>query len=246
MPRTPRRGWRWDFQGDYATARKYLARAVQAAPSEAGKLRALRDLAVSYGFQGDCRGASPFAQQAYDLALKTKDFYLAGEVADEAGRLCIDAGDLDGAEKWYRTGYDTGLREPGIKPDRRNLWQFRWEHAQARLAARRGDMAAAQKHVDAARAALAKGDNPQQERFLPYLLGYVAFYGGDYKTALAQFLKADVNDAFIQAMTAQTYEKLGDKEAALDLYRRIARNIAHNPPGAYAAPLARRKLGVKP
>jgi hypothetical protein len=47
-----------------------------------------------------------------------------------------------------------GLKEPDIKPARQDLWNFRWEHAQARIAARRGDQAEAQKHVAAAKAIL--------------------------------------------------------------------------------------------
>ena len=34
----------------------------------------------------------------------------------------------------------------------------------------------------------------------PYLKGYVAFYAGDYKTALAELSKANPNDPFIQCM----------------------------------------------
>ncbi len=231
-----------DLKGDYAEARKYFAKAIAAAqPAE--KIRALRDMAISYGFEGNCKSASTYARQAYDLELAAKDFYNAGEVADEVGRICIDAGDLDAAYDWYRIGHDAGLREPDIKPDRKDLWEFRWEHAQARVAARRGDQAGAKNHVEAAKVILAKGDNPQQEQFLPYLAGYVAFYGGDYKAALQQFQQANQNDAFILCMIAQTWEKLGRGSDAMDYYRRAFAFTTHNPTVAYARPLARKKVG---
>jgi tetratricopeptide (TPR) repeat protein len=232
-----------DLKGDGAEAQQYFAKAIDTAPSPSDKIRALRDMALSYGFEGNCKGAVPYDRQAYDLELAAKDFYNAGEVADELARICIDTGDLETAATWYRTGYDAGLKEPDIKPDRKDLWEFRWEHAQARLAARRGDKAEAQKHAAAAGVILAKGDNPQQEAFLPYLLGYVAFYGGDYKTALEQFQKASQDDAFIAAMIAQTYEKLGDRNDAMNWYRKALGFNTHNPPVAYARPLARKKLG---
>lgn len=231
-----------DLKGDYAAARRYFAQAIQAAPSEADKIRALRDMAMSYGFEGGCKGGVKYDQQAYDMEIAAKDFYNAGEVADELARLCLDAGDLDTASQWYKTGHDTGLREPGIKPERVNLWEFRWEHAQARLAARRGDKAGAEKRVAAARAILAKGDNPQQQQFLPYLTGYVAFYSGDYKTAIAEFQKGNLNDAFIVCMIAQAYEKLGGTDKAMDHYQAALAFTSHNPPVAYARPLARKKL----
>jgi tetratricopeptide (TPR) repeat protein len=231
-----------DLKGDYAAARQYFAKAIQAAPSNANKIRALRDMAISYGFEGACQEAVKYDRQAYDMEIAAKDFYNAGEVADELARLCIDAGDLDTASQWYKTGHDAGLREPGIEADRVNLWEFRWEHAQARLAARRGDQAGAEKHVAAARAVLAKGDNPQQQQFLPYLTGYVAFYAGDYKTAVAEFQKGNLNDAFVVSMIAQAYEKLGDRDKAMDRYQAALGFISHNPPVAYARPLARKKL----
>ncbi|MBZ5585032.1 MAG: tetratricopeptide repeat protein [Acidobacteriia bacterium] len=232
-----------DLTGEYAEARKHFAKAIQAAPSPANKIRALRDMALSYAFEGNCKAAVPHDQQAYDLELAAKDFYNAGEVADELARICIDSGDLDAAAKWYRAGYEAGLREPDIQPARKHLWEFRWEHAQARIAARRGDKAEAEKRVAAAKAALAHGDNGQQQQFLPYLLGYVAFYAGDYKTALDGFQDANQNDPFILAMMAQADEKLGKKGEAADLYRRILTFSAHNPPVAYARPLAKKKLG---
>jgi tetratricopeptide (TPR) repeat protein len=231
-----------DLKGDYAAARQYFAKAIEVARPEANKIRALRDMAVSYGFEGACKGAVTYDRQAYDMEIAAKDFYNAGEVADELARLCIDAGDLDTAAEWYKTGHDAGLREPGIKPERVNLWEFRWEHAQARLAARRGDQAGAEKHAAAVRAILEKGDNPQQQQFLPYLTGYVAFYSGNYETAVAGFQKANLNDAFILCMMAQAYEKLGAKAKALDCYRVALGFTSHNPPVAYARPLAKKKL----
>jgi len=231
-----------DLAGSYADARKYFARATEIA-SGGDKIRAVRDMALSYGFEGNCQGAVPYDKQAYELELRALDFYNAGEVADELARICIDSGDLTTAAQWYKTGYEAGLREPDIQPDRKDLWEFRWEHAQARLAARGGNMGAARAHASAAEAILAKGGNPQQAPFLPYLLGYVAFYGEDYKTALQQFQKANQNDAFILAMMAQTYEKLGDEGHAKECYRKALGFLTHNPPVAYARPLAKKRLG---
>ena len=128
-------------------------------------------------------------------------------------------------------------------PAQKDLWSFRWEHAQARLAARRGNKAEAQKHVEAAKAFLDKGTNPQQAQFFPYLTGYVAFYGGDYKTALAELQKANQNDAFIEVLIAQTYEKLGDQAKAMEYYKKVLASNGHNPPAAYARPLAKKKVG---
>src|SRR5438874_2248049 len=111
---------------------------------------------MSYAFDGDCANTVKYEQQVFDYYAAQKDSYQQGEMADEAARVCIDSGDLDTAYKWYKIGHDAGLKEPEIKPDRADLWEFRWEHAQARIAARRGNKSEAQKHVAAAKALLDK------------------------------------------------------------------------------------------
>ena len=141
------------------------------------------------------------------------------------------------------------MKEPNIAPGRKALWEFRTEHAMARLAARRGNKAEAQKHVAAAKAALDdmktrdSGLADQQSQFFPYLTGYVDYYAGDYKKALEELQQASANDPFIQCLIGMTYEKLGDKDKAMEAYRKAAATTAHNPPAAFARPFARKKLG---
>ena len=233
-----------DLLGRGTEARRYFAKAIDSAVTPQAKAMAQRGMAMSYAFESDCANTVKYEQQVFDYYVSTKDFYQQGEIADEAARVCIDAGDLKTAEQWYRTGYDAGLKQPDIPPDRVSLWNFRWEHAQARLAARRGNKAEAEKHVAAAKALLEKDAKVAQAQavFLPYLTGYVAFYFGDYKTALDDLQKANQNDPFIQCLMGQTYEKLGEKDKALDCYRKAAATAAHNPPAAFARPFAMKKL----
>jgi tetratricopeptide (TPR) repeat protein len=205
-----------DLMGQGDEARKYFAKAVEAADNPEGKAAARRATAMSYAFEGNCGKTIEYEQQVFDFYASRKNFFQQGEIADEAARVCLDSGDLDAAYKWYKVGHDTGLEEPDIAPARRDLWDFRWEHAQARIAARRGEQAEAQRHVAAAKAALDKGAIPEQAPFFPYLEGYVAFYAGDYKTALEELKQANQDDPFIQCLIGQTYEKLGDKDKAAE------------------------------
>jgi tetratricopeptide (TPR) repeat protein len=231
-----------DLLGKGEEARKYFTKAIDVADTPEGKASANRAMAMSYAFEGNCKKTIEYEQQVVDFYGGANNFFQQGEIANEAARVCIDSGDLDAAYKWYQIGHDTGLKEPDITPARKDLWTFRWEHAQARVAARHGDQAEAQKHIAAAKAILDKGTIPEQAPFFPYLKGYVAFYAGDYKTALEQLQQANENDPFIQCMMGQTYEKLGDKDRALEYYRKASKATSHNPAAAYAVPFARKKL----
>jgi Flp pilus assembly protein TadD len=235
-----------DLAGRYQEAREYLAKAVELAPAHENKARAQRAIAISYGFEQDCAGATKYEEPLYRQYLEAKDFYNAGEVANELARLCFDAGKLDEASRWYHNGYEAGLKEPGIKADRTDLWNYRWEHAQARIAARRGDIAEAQKHVEAAKALLDKGNMPaQQKEYFPYLAGFVALHAGQNDAALAQLQQGNQNDPYVLGLIAQTYEKMGKPDQATEYYRKVMAATIHNPTAAGSRPLARKKLGLK-
>jgi tetratricopeptide (TPR) repeat protein len=249
-----RAGTQLDLEGKTAEAKSFFQKAVDGATTPAAKANAQRAMAMSYAFDGDCKNTGKYEQMVIDYwTTQEKDqpgnaFYQEGEMANEAGRVCIDAGDLDAAEAWYKKGHDLGVKEPNISPGRKDLWEFRTEHARARLAARRGNKVEAQKHVAAAKAVLDHlktadaGLYQQQQVFFPYLTGYVALYTGDYQAALADLQKANVSDPFIQCLIGMTYEKLGDKDKAMDWYRKASDVGAHNPPAAFAKPFTRKKL----
>jgi tetratricopeptide (TPR) repeat protein len=245
-----------DLMGQGTEARKYFAKAIELAPNPQAKSAQERAMAMSYAFQADCQNTVKYEQLviAYWVTREKDDataFYQEGEMADEAARVCIDAGDLDAAAKWYKAGHDYGLKQPDAGTTRKDLWEFRWEHAQARIAARRGNKAEAQRHVAAAKAILDKDDQlahgtgtgENQAQFFPYLTGYVALYTGDYKTALDDLLKANQNDPFYQCLVGEMYEKLGEKDKAMEYYRKAAATTNHNPPAAFARPFARKKIG---
>jgi tetratricopeptide (TPR) repeat protein len=234
-----------DFDGKYAEAREAFQKAAEIAPTPDNKSRALRAIGISYGFEGNCDGVVKAEQPEYQRLLDVKDFYNAGEVANELARLCFDAGKLDVAEQWYRKGTDAGLQEPGIKSERTDLWHYRLEHALARIAAKRGNKVEAEKHVAAAKELLDRGNMPaQQKEYFPYLTGFVALYTGDYQKALTDLQQANQNDAYVLGLIAQTYEKLGQQGKAMEYYGKVLASTTHNPTTAGSRPLAKKKLGA--
>lgn len=249
-----REGMQLDLAGKGSEAREIFQRAIDSASTPAGKANAQRAMAMSWAFDGNCQKSAEYEDKVIEYwktqekAAPDRAFYQQGEMADEAARVCLDNGDLDTAYRLYKQGRDLGMQEPDIPPARKDLWNYRWEHAQARIAARRGNKVEAEQHVAAAKGILddLKQKDPklyeQQASFLPYLTGYVALYTGSYQDALTDLEKANQNDAFIQCLIGMAYEKLGDKEKATEAYRKASGVNGHNPPAAFARPFTRKKL----
>lgn len=230
-----------DLQGDYAEAREHLAKAIDLAPADS-KAQALRAMAFSYAFEGNANKAAEYETQVFNARIAKNDSVAGAETCNELARIYLESGDPDHAYKWYKMGYDMVGRKPELSDANKNLWLFRWESAQARVAARRGKADEAQQHVAAAKAALDKASNPEQLRFYPYLTGYVAFYSGDFKAAIADLQKADLHDPFNLVLLGEAYEKSGDAAQAKDCFQKVLEINNHNPTNAFARPLAKKKL----
>ena len=231
-----------DLKGDYSAARQHIQKAIDVARAPDQKNRAMRTMAVSNAFESNAAGAEKYEKPVFDELLAKSDFESAAGVANELARIKLESGDIDGAAQWYKAGYDTALRKADIKDNDKNLWAFRWAHAQARIAARRGRQNEAQKQVAAAKVSLDQANNPDQAVFFPYLTGYVAFYGNDYKTAIADLTRANQQDPFILLLLAESYEKSGDAARSKEYYSKVMAINTHAPTTAFARPVARRKL----
>lgn len=233
-----------DLKGQYAEARKHIQQGIDLAPSDL-KPSAWRTMAMSYAFERNGKEVEAYEKFVYDYRLQKNDVTAAAEVANELARILLESGDLNGAEKWYRLGHENALKNKDLTAKEQDLWEFRWASAQARIAARRGNKPEADKQARAATKILSSGSNPEQAPYGPYVTGYVAYYGGDYATAIAEFLKTNQNDPFNQVMLAQAYEKQGNKAKAAEYYQKVLASNAHNPTNAYARPIAQKKVKAK-
>jgi tetratricopeptide (TPR) repeat protein len=247
-----------DLKGETAQARGIFQKIIDTATVPAAKAAAQRAMAISYAFDGDCTNTLKYESMviAYwvtrEQAEPQNAFYQEGEMANEGARVCIDAGDLAAADQWYRRGYELGVKEPAPQTHPRSLWDFRLAHVLGRLAARKGDKAGAEREIAKARQILDSDTAmaAQQERFFPYLVGYVALYTTDLPTAEAQLSKAigmkgNERDPFMHCLLAMTYERMGRQSEADAMYR-TSYDMAtgHNPPAAFVRPFVRKRLGA--
>jgi tetratricopeptide (TPR) repeat protein len=233
-----------DLEGRSAEAREHLQKGIELS-EEQDLNSALSAMGVSFAFEGNAAGAATHYQRAFDRSVKAGAFDSAGGTANALGRVYLETGDTDNAEKWYRTGFETAGKAAPRTPAQRDLADMRWHHAQARIAARRKQFDRARTHVDQVRAIVERGQlDPGQRANSPHVAGYVAFYEGKPDVAIAELSKADQEDPFVLSLLAQAYEQKQDHARARELYTRILGLTGHSLQMAFARPLATRRLAA--
>ena len=251
-----------DIQGQHDESRRIFQALIDSASNPRDQAAAQRAMARSAGFTGDCAMAVRYEELviAYHHTREQSEpqeaFYEQGEMANEAARICANADALDEAERMYRRGAELGNKEPEPRTHPRALWDFRLEHALARLSAQRGNRGEAQRHMAAARQALdniGRTDTAQarqQERFYEYLPGFVALFTHDTTAAVRELARAAAirgndRDPQIQYYLGLAYEKSGQADKARGQFQKaFDMATAHNPPASFARLNARKKLGL--
>jgi tetratricopeptide (TPR) repeat protein len=250
-----RQAQRLDTEFRHQEARAIFQALIDNAPTPSDRAAAQRRMALSYAYDGNCAKSIELEEQviAYWVTRREAEpqnaHYQEGEMANEAARICIDAGNLDEAERMYRRGTELGNLEPEPRTHPKSLWDYRLAHALARLAARRGNAVEAKRHVAEARRIL-DGDRTMaedQEQYYPYLLGYVALYTNDLATAEAELTKSAAglpNDPFQVVLLGMTYEKKGDQAKAREFYQKaFDMATGSNPPNVHSRAFTKKKLG---
>ena len=250
-----RQAARLDVEGKHAEARALFQTLIDNAPTPAAKAAATRRLAMSYGYDGNCAKVIELEEQviAYWQTRRAEEpqnaHYQEGEMANEAARVCFDHGFPDEALRMYRRGSELGNAEPEPRTHPKSLWDFRLAHAEARIAAVKGDKAGAQRWVAEAKRILESDPKmaEDQAQYLPYLEGYVALFTGDLPTAEARFLHTTEqmkNDPFQVVLLGMTYEKMGQTAKANELYERAyTMSTGSNPPNVFSRTFTKKKLG---
>jgi tetratricopeptide (TPR) repeat protein len=227
-----------DLKLDFTRARQHLSRALElSTPDE--RAQVLSALAVSYAFEGKAREAATFYRRLLDAQTSTSDFAGAAATANALGRVYLETGDYAEARRWYESGYEYSRRQERSPGAQLELWEFRWLHAKARVAAREGRKADAAALVADAKALLQKTQAlaPEAPTF-QYLAGYVALHAKDYDAAITALQAADQRDPFVLSLLARAYEGKGETARARETWEKVLASRAHNLQNAFARPMA--------
>ena len=227
-----------DLDGRHADARRHLEEALKLAADD-NRTTALTALGISYAFEAKADEAARYYQRAFDGDVQANDRAAAAGRANALGRIFLESGNLQKAEQWYTTGYEMARKIPEVPASEAALWEMRRHNAFGRIEARRGNGAAAAGHAAAVRKLLDTIGNDNQRVFYPYLLGYIAFFGKQYRQAIDELLRGDQADPFVLGLIAHSYQKLGDKAKAEEYFRKVMAVPVHSINSAFSRPLAR-------
>ena len=227
-----------DLDGRHADARRHLEEALKLA-ADGDRTTALTALGISYAFEAKADEAARYYQRAFDADVQANDRAAAAGRANALGRIYLESGNLPKAEQWYTTGYEMARKIPELPASDAALWDMRRHNAFGRIEARRGNREAAAGHAAAVRKLLDTIGNDNQRAFYPYLVGYIAFFGKQYRQAIDELLRGDQSDPFVLGLIAQSYQRLGDKAKAEEYHRKVMAVPAHSINSAFSRPLAR-------
>ena len=236
-----------NIKGQYPEARTFLERAVKVAPTVTVRHQAMASLALSYAFEGRMDAV----QREYEALRRSQqndgDASGAAASARSLGRLLLESGDTANGRKWYELGYQEWKPQPTQPESERLLWELRWRHMQARVAAREG-------RIDEAKRLLREFEDLMKQRgrlsednsLYRWVAGYVAYYAREYDAAIDHLTHGDTNDPFILDLIGKSYEAKGDVTNARQYYRRVMESNVYNLQSAIARPHARAMLIGQP
>ena len=231
-----------DLQGQHTQARDAYVKAASLG-GDTDRDAAYVATAISFVFEGQVEQAVRAYRPIYGLQVQDGNSAAAAGTANALGRIYLEAGELANARKWYDGARDAIAGARGLPEADALLWEMRHQHALARIAARGERHDDAKQHVATFAKLMKQRGLPQDDAAIyQYLLGYVAYYAKDFKTAVAELQKADQRDPFIVDLLGRAHEGAGDLAAAREQYHKVLESTQHSLQNAFARPHAQARL----
>lgn len=210
------------FMGHGDKARATLAKAEAAARNLGERRQALFWTASSYVGDGDTDRALATVQKMFDLAGEQKD---PGNQAGDLmlmGQILLDAGKTDEAAAKFaaavKTTDGTDMPAGAKETTRRNDLYFA-----ARVALKKGDLAAAKAKAGAYRTQAEAKGIPFELRRVHELAGRLALHEKTYDRAVVELTAANQQDPTVVWALAKAYEGAGDKAKAKATFAQATR-----------------------
>lgn len=236
-----------NFKQQFPEARTHLQRALRVAPNLTVRHQTRAALALSYVFEGKLDEARREYEALRQQQLNDGDAAGAAATARSLGRILLENGEIAEGRRWYELGYQEWKPSPSQPESEHLLWELRWRHMQARVAAQEGRLQDARRLLGEFEQIMQKrGKLAEDNDLYRWVAGYVAFYEKDYDQAITQLTRGNLEDPFILDLIGRAYEAKGDSTTAREYYRRVVASSAYNLQSAIARPhaLARLRNGM--
>lgn len=229
----------------YAKAREAYQAAIAKVGPDASPFQPFFGITFSYLYEG--KPESALKNEEEFLARYLRNGSAAGLppvwIYNNMARINLEFGNAAEAMKLYEKGYET---VPGSSVDstQKLVWHGRLFHGKARTLARMGKHEEAWKLAEQIKQMIENGGKAGEEYWdsYHYVAGYIKLESGDYQAAAEHLEQANKNDPFHKLLLARANLKLGKKDAALEIYREIAKNSTSNMERALAYPEAKKMV----
>lgn len=202
-------------------AREQLEQMYEGAVNDAQRRTALQAMAMTYVDQGNYDKALELTQEMYTIAAATDDKPTMSGDMQLMGTLLLETGQYEAATDKFEmaiTYIDSSEVSTEIKQANRQGLHYNL----GRVAVETGRFDTAREHLKKYMERAQQAANPFQIRQGHQLAGIIAMAEGDYQTARDEFLQANLQNPYNLYRIGQSYEREGDKQAALSWYKQAA------------------------
>ncbi len=212
----------YNYLGKNKTAREKLDKVLKdVARTDGEKRGALFAKAVSYVDEGNMEMAMKEMQNEYAIAEKINDAAAMSADLNVMGNILFESGKYDEANKKYTESLNKILNSNQPEANKNNSKRFSL-YNDARIALMNGDLKTA-KSKSSELLQKAGADNNKFQVWLAHeVIGMIAMKEKNYKKAIDEFKKANLQNPYTYYRLAMAYDRNGDKTEAQKYYKQAA------------------------
>ena len=204
------------FQGKHDQAIAEAQKLYDAARDDGDRRTALLTQTVTYVDAGNTAKALQAMEQQYALGAKTGDTASMAGDAVSMGDILLEAGRPDEASKRYQQARNL-VTASSLSGDVKEDAQLADHYNLARVALKRGDLAAAKAHAAQYMSGAEARHNDVRVRQAHQLAGMIALREQKFGDAVAHLGQASQQDPYVLYTTALAYQGKGDAAKAREL-----------------------------
>lgn len=234
-------GENYIFMGKFDEAREAIEKALELEVSASGRVNTYLLYASTFLYENNLEKALEAVERAESFAQASNLPEWQAEVCFFKTRVHLENGHFDDAEQTIAR-CETLLKDADLPALTLENLTNRALILKAALTARRNQMDQAFELAEALKERIARGKDFKLMEEYHRLMGYIYYLAGHPATAIAHFRQGNTNDPFVLFYWAECEGQLGNREKAVELYRKVATWNEHSLDYAFLRPRAQEIL----